>query len=92
MSTLPTPSRATDGAGKWTSELVHTLRADDADTQRDALGDSDSQLAQPLTVVLDQVADIDDAGVEFDPVPLDFLGPPRILSCLVGWAAMRLNA
>lgn len=64
------------GAGQWTAELVNTLRDEDADTKRDALGDSDSHFAQPLTVVLDQVADIDDTGVEFDPVPLDFLGPP----------------
>ncbi len=29
-----------------------------------------------MTVVLDQVAELDDSNIEFDPVPLDFLAPP----------------
>ena len=62
------------GVGKWTTELVRTLRDDE--TLRDGSSSDDSQHTQPLTVVLDQLADLDDSNIEFDPVPLDFLGPP----------------
>lgn len=70
------------GIGKWTTDLVNTLRDDAPDTWIDAAPKNDlstsspSVYAQPLTVVLDQVAEIDDTSVEFDPIPLDFLGPP----------------
>ena len=61
------------GVGKWTTELVRTLRDDE--TVRDG-SSSDDHHTQPLTVVLDQLADLDDSNIEFDPVPLDFLSPP----------------
>lgn len=68
------------GVGKWTTELVNTLRDDAVETRSNANGSANannsSVFAQPLTVVLDQVSDVDDNGIEFDPVPLDFLSPP----------------
>lgn len=71
------------GVGKWTTELVRTLPQ--RQTLRDGLRSDDSHHTQPLTVVLDQVADLDDPNIEFDPVSLDFLGPsshPQLLGRL----------
>ncbi len=73
------------GAGRWTSDLIDTLRNDAAQTFATSNASSHQGFEQPLTVVLDQVADLDDANIEFDPVPLDFLGPaahPELLGRL----------
>lgn len=70
------------GVGKWTTELVNTLRDELNDTKNDASPTrnssqtGESNFAQPLTVVLDQAAEVDDSSIEFDPVSLDFLAPP----------------
>lgn len=61
------------GVGKWTTELVRTLRDDE--TLRDGASHDDHH-TQPMTVVLDQAADLEDSNIEFDPVPLDFLSAP----------------
>ncbi len=65
------------GMGNWTKELVNTLRDEASETVPVQTDDSaDAFNKQPMTVVLDQVADLDDCGIEFDPVPLDFLSEP----------------
>ncbi len=62
---------------------MRTLREDE--TLRDDSISEDSHNTQRLTVVLDQVADLDEPDIEFDPIPLDFLGPsshPELLGRL----------
>jgi serine/threonine protein kinase len=64
------------GLGNWTTELVDTLRDDALDTGADSADRDDTPSRPGITVVLDQGAELDDANIEFDAVPLDFLTPP----------------
>ena len=64
------------GVGDWTAELVNTLRGDASATLEVDNAVDASSTAPPLTVVLDQVADIEGDEIELDPMPLDFLSEP----------------
>ncbi len=79
---------ASDANNDWAAQLVwqsgqlklvHTLRDDE--TLRESFIQWRIRWSQPITVVLDQVGDLDDANIEFDPVRWTSSVRHRIPSC-----------